>query len=152
MYCIIYYGYGNKRYLAFQDTDTETVYGYYLTDKETFVMNLENNKKNHPTLFKSEDMAMQFIKQFVSKRTGFPMSEFSYEYIDSYYIPKCDMDCWKCNKKNKSKCSHLKTPYQNYCGFIMAKFEDGFKPNKKRLDAPCEKCLTKGCPYNMNYK
>lgn len=81
MYCIIYYGYGDKRYLAFQNTDTEIVYGYYLTDKETFVMNLGNNKNNHPTLFRSEDKAMQFIKQFVSKRTGFSTSEFSYEYM-----------------------------------------------------------------------
>ena len=44
MYCIISYGF-EKKYLAFQNTGDEVQYGYYLTDKETFMMNLSNNKK-----------------------------------------------------------------------------------------------------------
>lgn len=148
MYCIIYYGFG-KRYLAYQNTDEEVAYGYYLTDRETFLMNLSNNSKKHPTLFKTLDELYKFINDLMSKRSGFSKNDFSYEWIDGYLIPKCDMDCWKCNKKKKSNCKHLRNPYQNYCGFIMAKFKDGFKPDEKRLDAPCEICLTKGCPYNL---
>lgn len=150
MYCIIYYGFNSKRYLAFQDTGDEIAYGYYLTDKETFVMNLSNNKRNHPTLFKTADAVYKFIDEFTSKRSEFRKNDFSYEWIDGNLIPKCDMDCWKCNKKKKNMCKNLRNPHQNYCGFIMAKFENGFEPDNKRLDAPCEKCLTKGCPYNMN--
>lgn len=150
MYCVVYYGFG-KKYLAFQNTDDEVGYGYYLTDRETFMMNLSNNKRNHPTLFKTVDAVYKFIDEFTSKRKGFCKNNFSYEWVDSNFIPKCDMDCWKCNKKKKYTCKHLRNPYQNHCGFIMAKFEEEFKPNEKRLDAPCEKCLTKGCPYNMNY-
>lgn len=149
MYCIIGYGF-EKRYLAFQNTGDGIEYGYYLTDKETFIMNLSNNKKDHPILFKTADKAMEFIEKLCSVRKCFSESELSYELVESYLIPKCDMDCWKCNKRNKYKCRHLKNPYQNHCGFIMAKFGDGFKPDEKRLDAPCEKCLTKGCIYNMN--
>lgn len=149
MYCIISYGF-DKKYLAFQNTGDEVQYGYYLTDKDTFMMNLSNNKKDHPTLFKTAEKAEDFIKWLSSVHGGFSHSDLDYERVESYMIPKCDMDCWKCNKKNKSKCRHLKNPYQNHCGFIMAKFEDDFKPDGKRLDAPCEKCLTKGCIYNMN--
>lgn len=151
MYCIINYGF-EKRYLAFQNTDDEVKYGYYLTDRETFMMNLSNNKKNHPTVFKTVDKAMEFIEWLCSVRKCFSEPEFAYEWIESYMLSKCDMDCFKCNKNHKYKCRHLRTPYQNHCGFIMAKFDDGFKPDEKRLDAPCEKCLTKGCIYNMNYQ
>lgn len=151
MYCVVYYGSEKKKYLAYQNTDEEVAYGYYLTDKETFIMNLSNNNRKHPTLFKSIDGVYKFIDDLMSKRTGFSKNDFSYERIDNHLIPKCDMDCWKCNKKKKNNCKNLRNPYQNHCGFIMAKFEAGFKPDEKRLDAPCEKCLTKGCPYNMNY-
>lgn len=151
MYCIISNKY-IKKYLAFQDSGTgnEVQYGYYFTTKETFLKNLANNKKNHPTVFKSTEEAKKFIKWFVSVRKEFPRYELNYEYIDSYIIPKCDMDCWKCNKKNKYKCRHLRHSYQNICGFIMAEFEIGFRPDYTRLDSPCEKCLTEGCLYNLN--
>lgn len=141
--------FGN-RIEKFQNTGDEVQYEYYLTDKDTFMMNLSNNKKEHPTLFKTTEKAKDFIKWLSSVHGGFSHFDLYYERVESYMILKCDMDCWKCNKKNKSKCRHLKNPYQNHCGFIMAKFEDGFKPDGKRLDAPCEKCLTKGCIYNMN--
>ena len=101
MYCVVYYGFG-KKYLAYQKTDEEVAYGYYLTDRETFLMNLSNNSKKHPTLFKSIDAVYKFIDDLMSKRTGFSKNDFSYEWIDSYLIPKCDMDCWKCNKKKKN--------------------------------------------------
>lgn len=153
MYCIVSYGF-EKKYLAFQNTDDEVQFGYYLADRDTFIMNLSNNKKDHPTLFKTAEKAEDFIKWISSVRCEYRFSYYNlnYEKIDSYSIPKCDMDCWKCNKKNKYRCRHLKNPYQNCCGFIMAKFEDDFKPDEKRLDAPCERCLTKGCVYNMNYR
>lgn len=150
MYCIICYGF-SKQYLAVQNTNREDLlYGYYLTDKETFIMNLPNNDKNHPTLFRTEKAADDFIKKLLNKY--YPQfRNLKAEWIDPYLIPKCDMDCLKCNKKNKFNCRHLSNPYQNYCGWLMAKFEDGFKPDEKRLDAPCEKCLTKGCIFNMHY-
>lgn len=141
----------DKKYLAFQNTDDEIRYGYYLTDKETFMMNLSNNKKEHPTIFKTEEQVVKFIKWLELARNGFAFTGLSYEWIDDGVIPTCDMNCQKCNKKKKYSCKHLRNPYQNYCGFHMAKFEDGFSPDEKRLDAPCEKCLTKGCAYNMNY-
>lgn len=151
MYCITSNHY-TKKYLAFQDSGTgnEIQYGYYLTDKETFLKNLANNKKEHPTIFKTTKEANKFIKWFASIRKGFSKYDLNYEYIDPYIIPKCDMDCWYCNKKNKYTCKHLRHSYQNICGFIMAEFESGFKPDSKRLDSPCEKCLTKGCLYNLN--
>ena len=151
MYCIINWGF-KKQYLAFQNTGEEIQYGYYPTDKDTFLMNLGNNKKEHPILFKTELEAENFIEWLssVRYRRAFIKSELSYEWIDSSDIPKCNMECWKCNKKKKHACHHLRNPYQNICAFIMARFDDGFKPDPVRLDAPCEKCLTKGCVYNNN--
>lgn len=151
MYCIISYGF-EKKYLAFQNTGDEIQYGYYLTDRETFLQNLSNNKKDHPTVFKTGEQAENFIKWLKRNRDGLSISDLSYEWIEDSAIPSCDMDCWKCNKKHKFRCRHLRNPYQNHCGFLMAKFERDFEPDSKRLDAPCEKCLTKGCVYNMNYR
>lgn len=150
MYCIVNFKF-EKKYLAFQFTDDSIEYGYYLTDKETFILNLSQNDRNHPTVFKTEDKAIKFIKWLCSVRTNFSKSDFSYEWIENAILPKCDMHCWKCNKKKKYTCKHLKNPYQNYCGAIMARFNDSFNPNTQRLDAPCEQCLTKGCKYNMNF-
>lgn len=58
------------------------------------------------------------------------------------------MECHKCNKKHQYHCRHLIFPYQNICGYKMARFSDDFEPLKDRLDAPCEQCLTYGCIYN----
>lgn len=149
MYCIIGCGF-EKKYLAFQNTGDEIRYGYYLTDKGTFLQNLSNNRKGHPTVFKTEEQAEKFIKWLKSNRDGLSISDLSCEWIEDSTIPSCDMDCWKCNKRHKFRCRHLRNPYQNHCGFIMAKFDKGFEPDSKRLDAPCEKCLIKGCIYNMN--
>lgn len=155
MYCISSNDF-HSRYLAFQqETDREIEYGYFLTDLETFLMNLSNHSQKHPTVFKTEKQAKDMIKRIVSVRgsgiySGLTVGNLKPEWIDSYLIPKCGMECGKCNKKNKYKCRNLRNPYQNYCGFCMAKFKEGFKPDEKRLDAPCEKCLTKGCIYNMN--
>lgn len=44
MYCIIGHGF-EKKYIAFQNIGDEIRYGYYLTDRETFLQNLSNNKK-----------------------------------------------------------------------------------------------------------
>ena len=151
MYCIVYYGFGDKEYLAYQNTNDEIAYGYYTTDRDTFLMNLSNNKKDHPTLFKTEDDVFKFIDWLTSNRKLFHKDNFSYEPVYDTHRPKCDMECFKCNKKKKVMCKNLRNPYQNTCGFIMAKFEDGFKLDEHRLDAPCERCLTKGCPYNMTY-
>ena len=150
MYCIIKHEYEHKMYLAFQNTGEGIEYGYYFTDKETFLSNLSNNKRKHPTLFKTMKDAITFTRWITSVRTGYSYYEFGFERIDSRLLSTCDMDCFACNKKYKYKCHHLRNPYQNYCGFIMARFSDEFEPDKNRLDAPCESCLTRGCPYNMN--
>lgn len=150
MYCIIRRGM-DKQYIAFQDTGYGIQNGYFFTGKETFLMNLPNNKADHPTVFKTRDEAVSFIGWLRSSRHCFSGTEFSLEWIENDMLPKCDMDCFKCNKRNKHRCRNLRNPYQNHCGFIMAKFDDDFVPDKKRLDAHCEKCLTTGCRYNMNW-
>lgn len=154
MYCISSNDF-RSRYLAFMDVDDQIEFGYFLTDRETFLMNISNHSKKHPTIFKTRKQADDFIKWIVSVRGSERTYEFRAgnlkpEWIDSYLIPKCGMECNKCNKKHKYKCHNLRNPYQNLCGFRMAKFEDGFKPDEKRLDAPCERCLTKNCMFNMN--
>lgn len=151
MYCIIYRSYfGDVKYLSFFNVDEEIKYGYFLTDKNTFMMNLSNNKKEHPTLFKTAEEAEEFIRYLRSVRSSFSCLHLDYARFHES-LPTCDMECFKCNKKHKFNCKHLRNPYQNLCGFIMARFDDNFKPEAGRLDAPCDACLTRGCIFNQNY-
>lgn len=57
-------------YMAFQDTgDDDILYGYYFTDRDTFIMNIgANNTRNHPTLFKTKEKAEEFIQWYTSKK------------------------------------------------------------------------------------
>ena len=148
MYCIIYNdGFEGDEYLAYQEVDENKYYGYYLTDRNTFIKNFGNNTKEHRTVFRKRKDAGEVIKILVSER-GFNEYYFRIEYISDSELPQCDMNCFCCNKKDKYYCSNLQNSYQNVCGFCMAEFNSDFSPENGRLDAPCEHCLTKGCRYS----
>lgn len=152
MYCIINYGFCGNQYLTYQDNgDDFLILGYkFVNQIESFIQSIMYaHTKDHPVLFKTYDDAIDYISFLKNTSKRFSDYDFGVKYID-ISIPKCGGECHKCNKgKSKYNCKHLRNPYQNLCGFRMAKFPDGFSPTKGRLDAPCEKCLNKECNYKI---
>jgi len=157
---VIYNERGKKRYLAYQRTDDfdgneDILSSYFLTDRDTYMLNLPNHSAEHPTHFKTEKEAYAFIADLrhkgIAKHAAMSIPKYSSFSIEVVFIPPCDMNCWKCNKKDKYHCKHLVHPYQNICGFKMASLPDNYVKDEKRIDAPCELCRTIGCRYCMNY-
>lgn len=155
MYCIIQHDEFDyhKSYMIYQNRGGG-LDDYFFADKETFLLNVCHQDKNYPTLFKTEADADKFMSIMIMNDDiwGIRAIYMSYEWVDSQEIPyckNCNMDCWKCNKRNIYHCKKLRNPYQNICGFMMAKFEDGFTKPEGRLDAPCEQCLTFDCHFNQ---
>lgn len=158
----LYDKFRRKKWLGYQDTGNNegipVIYNYIPMDWEGYISNIANSSKEHPTYFKTKKDAEDFIQQLKQYDDTY-ISKISNQYttlrVESamdFNFPKCGLECWKCNKKNKYSCKKLSNKYQNICGFIMAKFDNNtVNLNPKRLDAPCEQCINKSCQFYQGH-
>ena len=135
--------------------EEQNLRGYFWARPKTFMLNFYNHRPEHPVYFRSYEAARKFLNkahELEKKYNIHIITHRSARLTDiDISMPSCNMDCFNCNKKRINHCKNLANEYQNLCGYRMCKLPDDYEIDPKRLDAPCESCLTIECPYNMNY-